>query len=68
MQGPKLNNLVSRCADVAAKGERVQAYVIVYQTKDGTLNYHRDGNWATKIGMLDAVRTGIINGCTGGNE
>lgn len=64
MQGPKLQNLVDRCAETAAKGKNVQAYVIVYQTKGGTLSYHRDGNWATQIGMLDAVKTGILKGCS----
>ena len=65
MQGPRLENLIDRCAETAAKGKEIQSYVIIYQTKSGTLNYHRDGNWASQVGMLDVVKTGIINGARG---
>ena len=63
MQGPKLEHLVESCANVAAQGKNIQSYVIVYQTKCGTINYHRDGNWTSQVGMLDAVKNGIISGC-----
>ena len=62
MQGAKLDHLVNSAATVAAKGKHVTAYVLLYQTKDGAINYHRAGLAATQLGMLDVVRQGVING------
>lgn len=64
MQGPKLKHLVENCAETAAKGKNIQGYVIVYQTKGGMIHYHRDGNWAAQVGMMDAVKSGILKGAT----
>ena len=62
MQGPKLDNLINRCAEVASKGKNVTAFVLLYQTKDGAINYHRDGQASTQVVMLEIAKRGVING------
>ena len=62
MRGRQLNNLVNNAATLAAKGEHVTAYVILYQESNGDINYHRDGQSSAQVGMLEIAKRGVING------
>ena len=56
------NVLVSRCAEVASKAPRIKAYVLLYEEQDGTVKYHRDGSFASQLGMVELMRHGIVHG------
>lgn len=62
MKGDKLDCLVRNCGVLASKGKDVKAYVILYKTKDGSINYHRDGDSDSQVGMLEVAKRGIVNG------
>lgn len=62
MQGPRLENLVGRCAEVAGKGKHIDSYVLVYQMKNGAIRYHRDGSASSQLGLVEVMKRGIVNG------
>jgi len=68
MKHERAETLVGRCAEVAGKAPKITAYVLVYQEKDGTVRYHRDGHGSTQLGMIELMKTGIINGITSGDD
>lgn len=62
MKGKRADHLINNCADLAAHAKDVKSYVILYQQKDGSINYHRDGSACEQLGMLEVTKRGIING------
>jgi hypothetical protein len=58
----RVDAIVGRCAEVAGKAPKITAYVMVYQTKNGTISYHRGGDASAQLGMVKLMETGIING------
>ena len=61
MKKSAANNLVMRCAGLAAKAPRVSAYVIVYTDNNGAMTFHKDGGDMAQIGMMTILRDGIVN-------
>lgn len=68
MKNERAETLIGRCAEVAGRAPKITAYVLIYQEKDGTVRYHRDGHGSTQLGMVELMKTGIINGMTGGDN
>ena len=62
MKGKCADNLINNCATLAAKAKDVKSYVILYQSKDGSINYHRDGSASEQLGIIEVARRGIVNG------
>jgi len=60
--------LVDRCAEIASQAPNISSYVILYQKKDGSVNYHRAGTISEQVGMLEISRQGIINGLFASEE
>jgi len=60
MKGEKLDLLVAKCAKLAAKGKNIEAYIILYKTKEGPICYDKDGSDTNVLGMLEIAKKGII--------
>lgn len=62
MQGPKLKRLVDNCATLASNGKAVTSYIILYQNKNGTVDFARDGLLSSQLGLMEIAKAGMLNG------
>ena len=56
----QINDLVDRCADLAVKGPKVCAYVILYAEKNGDMHTARGGNLASQVGLLAVAKEDLL--------
>jgi len=60
MRKGQLDSLVHRCADLAAHGPNVCAYVITYSDKGGSIHTARGGNLAAQVGILAVAKSDLL--------
>lgn len=60
MRKRQLADMVNRCADLAARGPKVCAYVILYAEKNGDMHTARGGNLASQVGLLAVAKDGLL--------